>query len=360
MRPALKPGLFPVWRNRDTVQIGIDHRRAIALTGMGGTAGLIALLDGSRDLAQLLAAAGELGIPAATANRVLSLLAAGGALDDYPVSTYRTLPHALRRRLAAELATAALAHGDGDGGARTLARRQGACVRVSGMSPIGLSAASLLTAAGIGLVVTAGRVLAPPPAQGGARPGPAGPPANAGPRGAAGAPVGAASPPARQRRPPPGSPQLASGRNRTPDLVIIADSYQRELPAALLRAGVPHLAASAGEAIGVVGPLVLPGRTACLRCLDLARTERDPAWPLILAQLTSGGADPPACDAVLAMAVAAQAAAQALSFVDRGAAASAAVNGTLELVLPDWQWQRRTWQPHELCRCGRRPAGDSQ
>src|SRR5215469_10963542 len=34
MRPALKPGLLSVWRNRDTIQIGIDPRRAIALTGM--------------------------------------------------------------------------------------------------------------------------------------------------------------------------------------------------------------------------------------------------------------------------------------------------------------------------------------
>src|SRR5262249_49134357 len=36
MRPTLKPGLLPVWRNRDTVQIGIDPRRAVALTGMRG------------------------------------------------------------------------------------------------------------------------------------------------------------------------------------------------------------------------------------------------------------------------------------------------------------------------------------
>jgi bacteriocin biosynthesis cyclodehydratase domain-containing protein len=120
--------------------------------------------------------------------------------------------------------------------------------------------------------------------------------------------------------------------------------------------GVPHLAASASEAIGVVGPLVLPGRSACLRCLDLARTERDPAWPLILAQLASQAAtDPLGCDTLLATMVAAQAAAQALAFLDQGAEAAAAVtNGTLELVLPGWQWRRRTWQPHPQCGCQRR------
>jgi hypothetical protein len=115
---------------------------------------------------------------------------------------------------------------------------------------------------------------------------------------------------------------------------------------------VPHLATAASEAIGVVGPLVLPGSSACLRCLDLARAERDPAWPVILAQLAGQpDTDPPACDTVLATMVAAQAAGQALAFIDRGAGAAAVTNGTLELVLPGWQWRRRSWQPHPHCGC---------
>jgi hypothetical protein len=312
MRPALKPGLLTVWRNRDTVQIGVDPRRAIALTGMRGAAVLLALLDGSRDLAQILAAAGDAGISAEAADRVITLLAVGGALHDFPVTTYRAMPHGLRTRLAPELATAALAHGDADGGARILARRQGACVRVEGMSRVGLCIASFLTASGIGMVISAS-----PPLAGMARPGAAG---------------------------------------RHPDLVILADIHRRELPEILRRDGVPHLAAAASEAIGVVGPLVLPGRTACLRCLDLTRAEGDPAWPLILAQLSAGGADPPACDTVLAAAVATQAVAQALAFVDRPTSASTVTNGTLELVLPDWQWRRRTWAQHDRCGCGRQSA----
>jgi len=365
MRPALKPGLLAVWRNRDTVQIGIDHRRAIALTGMRGAAVLLGLLDGSRDLAQILAAAGEAGISPEAADRVITLLAVGGALHDFPVTAYRAMPQGLRTRLAPELATAALAHGDADGGARVLARRQGACVRVEGMSGVGLCLASFLTASGIGMVISAGR-----PAGTGAGPsapplaGPAaltGAPSPAGPAALTGAPS-PAGPAALAGAPPPaGLPPLAgkagpAATSRRPDLVILADIYRRELPEILGRAGVPHLAATASEAIGVVGPLVLPRRTACLRCLDLTRAERDPAWPLILAQLTGGGADPPACDTVLAAAVATQAAAQALAFVDRPASASAVINGTLELVLPDWQWRRRSWAPHDRCGCGRQSA----
>jgi bacteriocin biosynthesis cyclodehydratase domain-containing protein len=325
MRPALKPGLATVWRNRDTVQIGIDPRRAIALTGMRGAGDLLRLLDGSRDRRQVLAAAGDLGMDAATADRVLTLLAAAGALDDLPAGGYGAVPAGARARLAPELATASLAHGDADGGARTLARRQAACVRVHGASRAGLWIGGMLTAAGVGLVVATGV---------------------AGPAAA----VPAAAGPARTGT----APGPRSRPRRRPELVILADTPRRELPAALVRRAVPHLAAAASEAIGVVGPLVLPGRSACLRCLDLTRAEHDPAWPLILAQLASlTAADPLACDTVLATMVAAQAAAQALAFVDQGAAA-AVTNGTLELVLPGWQWRRRTWPPHPRCDCRHR------
>src|SRR5580692_2903819 len=84
MRPVLKRGLLPVWRDRDTLQIGIDSRRAVALTGMAGAAWVIGLLDGSRDRAQVVQTAADQGIPAETTERVLALLAAAGALDDFP------------------------------------------------------------------------------------------------------------------------------------------------------------------------------------------------------------------------------------------------------------------------------------
>jgi hypothetical protein len=319
---------------------------------MRGAAPLLGLLDGSRDRAQILAAAEDLGIPAAAADRVITLLAAGGALHDFPASTYRMLSPGLRSRLAPELATAALAHGDADGGARTLARRQGACVRVYGTGGVGLSVASLLTASGIGLVVSAGQLPGTP-----ARENVPGVPAGtADPRPAAGLAPGdsreqwALDPP---RDADPSVAHESSRRGRRPDLVILVDWRRQGLPDALARTGIPHLSAAASEAIGVVGPLVLPGRTACLRCLDLARAERDPAWPLILAQVTGHAADPPACDSVLAAMVAAQATAHALVFIDRPAAQSAVTNGTLELVLPGWQWRRRTWTIHPRCGCGR-------
>ena len=49
VRPKLKAGLLPLWRDRDTLQFGVDPRRAVALGGLGEVAAIISLLDGSRD-----------------------------------------------------------------------------------------------------------------------------------------------------------------------------------------------------------------------------------------------------------------------------------------------------------------------
>lgn len=328
----LKRGLLPVWRDRDTLQIGIDSRRAVALTGMAGAAWVIGLLDGSRDRAQVVQTAADRGIPAETTERVLALLATAGALDDFPAGTLRLLSPPLRARLATELAAASLAHRDGDGGARTLARRLTAQVRIHGAGTVGNGIASLLTSSGIGQVTNAD-----PPEH---------------PQKSQSTPDG----PGTLR---PGVPQAGIGgpgkappSAALPDLAILVGRHLMELRASLMRDQVPHLAVSADEAIGVVGPLVIPGRTACLRCLDLTRAERDPAWPLILAQLEGREPNPCACDAPLAAAVAAQAAAQVLAFIDRAVAADPVANGTLELVLPGWQWRRRTWPRHPGCSCG--------
>lgn len=339
MRPALKSGLLPVWRDRDTVQIGIDPRRAMALSGMNQAAALIGLLDGSRDRDQVIAAAAVRGIPVPAAERILTLLAAGGALDDFAAGMLRELSPALRAKLAAELATVSLAHGDGDGGARAIARRRAALVRIDGEQRIGRAIARILCTSGIGQVR-----LGQMPSSGCRRESASGWP-SAGPSLQPG-PPGSRTAAAVQAE-PPGSRSAVI----RPDLAILVGHQSPEAPNQLVRDRIPHLAVSAAEAIGVVGPLVIPGKTACLRCLDYFRASHDPSWPLILAQLATRRPDPPACDAVLAAAVAAQAAAQALTAIDKTPASSAAANGTLELVLPGWQWRRRTWSPHPACPC---------
>ena len=486
VRPALKQGLLPVWRDRDTLQIGIDSRRAVALTGLGGAAWLLSLLDGSRDRAQVIAAAVDRGLPASLADHVLTLLAAAGALDDHPAGTLRALTQAERARLAPELADASLAHGDTDGGARILARRQAARIHVCGPGPIAPAITAILTRAGVSEAVSASTWPVPPSAAPPGRPRPARRPASAAPpartadrasRLVGDAPPGAPrsgrqnrnGPPAasageagvsRARRPAggarsgrvasaalaphppsgdpakpgslppvrrtasaakpaaqdaqqaavparrtasPGSPatqdaqqmtpparqaesparpaaqnkrrvavparrapgasrrarELLAGREPRPDLIVLVGGPDPQVGQQLVADGLPHLVATGREAIGIVGPMVVPGRTACLRCLDLTRAELDPAWPLILAQLAGWQAEPPACGAVLTASVAALAAAQALLFVDRPGRAGPAWNGTLELEMPGWQWRRRTWLPHPDCTCAPRPRPPS-
>jgi bacteriocin biosynthesis cyclodehydratase domain-containing protein len=362
VRPALKPGLTPVWRDRDTLQLGVDSRRAVALSGMAGIAWVISLLDGSRDRAQVIEAAAHRGVPAETAERLLALLASAGALDDFPAATLRALSQPLRTRLAAELATVSLARGDCDGGARTLARRLAAQVRIHGSGRVAAGVASLLTTSAVCVThadpagQAAGSPSPPPPATAPA------PPATAPPATAPSAAPSAAAHPAAAATPPPSaaaSPRMTPASAARPDLVVLTARHLPELQAELMRDQVPHLVVSASEAIGIVGPLVIPGRTACLRCLDLFRTDHDPAWPLILAQLAGRPPGPLACDAPLAAAVAAQATSQALAFIDRGPSAVAVTNGTLELVLPSWQWRRRTWSPHPECSCGSHASATS-
>jgi bacteriocin biosynthesis cyclodehydratase domain-containing protein len=353
MRPAIKAGLLMVWRDPDTLQIGIDPRRAVALRGMRGAGPLINLLDGSRDLGQVLAAAQDQGIGRQAAERVIGLLAAAGALHDFPAATLRALPDGPRDRLARELASACLAHGYSDGGAHVLACRQAACVRVHGTGPVASGLASLLAASGVGQVSCTGTTGG---TADGTAAGTAADHAGPGPQLPSWPPAGrvrlghpGADPPSRARR---GGPR----DRRRPDLVVLSDGYRPELPGTLVAGNVAHLSVAASEAIGVVGPLVIPGRTSCLSCVDMARSDRDPAWPLILAQACGRAPHPAACAAVLAAAVAAQATAQALAFLDRAAPGAAVINGTLELVLPDWQWRRHSWIPHPQCRCSRRPA----
>jgi hypothetical protein len=348
MRPALKTGLRPLWRDRETLQVGVDPRRARALTGLGKAAAVVSLLDGSRDTAEVVRTAQTYGIRADAVHRVIGLLASAGVLDDFPAGLRAALPDYLRARIGPELACAALAYGHGDGGAAVLARRRAAFARVYGAGRVGACVATFLAASGVAWVScrdtgTAEAADVTPAGLG---------PADVGGGRAAGVAraVHRVAPEAR----------TADDARSLPDLAVVTGRPDPVLLAGLARDRIPYLVAHADEAIGTVGPLVLPGRSACARCVDLSKAARDPAWPRILAQASdiSGPgaaagtvAAAQACDTVLAAATAALAAGQALAFVDR-ACEPAAVSATLEVVLPGWQWQRRGWPAHPACTCG--------
>jgi bacteriocin biosynthesis cyclodehydratase domain-containing protein len=132
------------------------------------------------------------------------------------------------------------------------------------------------------------------------------------------------------------------------DLVVLADEIPDPALVASLRAdGAAHLAVRLRDGIGVVGPLVLPGRTACLGCLDLARSALDARWPVVAARLIgrAGAADPSCVTATVGLAVA-----QAVAAMEGGRPPT--LDATLELNVGTGTLVRRHWAAHPECPCG--------
>lgn len=87
----------------------------------------------------------------------------------------------------------------------------------------------------------------------------------------------------------------AAVTSTTADLVVLTDFLVSDprLVRGLHLAKVPHLPVRVRDGIGLIGPLVIPGMTSCLRCADLHRSDRDADWPAVAAQLRGavGNAD---------------------------------------------------------------------
>ena len=134
------------------------------------------------------------------------------------------------------------------------------------------------------------------------------------------------------------------------DAVVIVASYAVEphRHARWLRRDVAHLPIVYGDAGVTVGPLVRPGRGPCLRCIDLHRTDADPAWPAMATQLHTR--DPIGETAVTAAASAARAAGMLLA--ELGGAESGGEDGrSARLATGSVEWVSRAWEPHPECGC---------
>ncbi|SER97491.1 bacteriocin biosynthesis cyclodehydratase domain-containing protein [Lentzea albida] len=138
------------------------------------------------------------------------------------------------------------------------------------------------------------------------------------------------------------------------DLTVLAATLVPDpnLVSTLMAFRTPHLAVRVREGVGIVGPLVLPGRSSCLNCADLHRADQDPAWPVIAAQLVGR---PASTDVLFASGTAALAVAQVLESLvyvnGHEQAPPAVLNATLELDLATGVAERRSWYPHPDCQC---------
>jgi bacteriocin biosynthesis cyclodehydratase domain-containing protein len=75
---------------------------------------------------------------------------------------------------------------------------------------------------------------------------------------------------------------------RAPPTFGVAVSHQVHDPvvaAAWLRRDIPHLSVVIGDQRTRVGPVIVPGLTACAHCLDLHRSDVDGSWGVIAGQL---------------------------------------------------------------------------
>ena len=338
MRPVLTSAVSPLWRDPATLQLGRGSGRSAVVRGLDpALRSTLRLLDGTHDLAQLLQAATASGCAPGRVSALLDLLDHAGLLDDAAQErgTLAGLTRPERARLAPDVASLALVRGDG--GLPALALRRAVSVLVHGAGRVGAPLALALAAAGVGTVdvVDDTRARAEDAGVGGL------------PLDAVGRRRGEAARELLRRT----APSMPAGPVDRPDLVVLAEAEDaRQLARRLVLDGTPHLLVEVRDTTGVVGPLVLPGRSPCLRCLELTRCDLDPAWPALAAQLSSAGSAQPACDGPLALAVAAQGAMQVLAVVD-GTTDPAALGGTLEMALPDWRWRRRSWPRHADCGC---------
>jgi hypothetical protein len=339
MQLQIKPGLRQGWRGPQTVQIGLDARRGTVIGGLTSrdrtlieqlTAGLD---DDALDAGGRLRLSGD-----ERARELVRLLSDAGVLIRSRAgraALSRLGPH--RERLQADAEVWSVVHqGEGDAW-ELLAARAGREVEVVGGGRTGAGLATMLAAAGVGRV----RVRDPDPVR----------PTDVVPGGAGMSDVGSPREDAVRLALHRLGHQPCSGRRR-PDLVVLVEHTVADASGAdpLLAADVPHLSVVAGEAGATVGPMVLPGRGPCLRCLELHRTDRDPGWPQLLAQLLSGRRGTGAEESTCASLTAALACLQVVSHLD-GVKTPAALAATLEVELPDGLISRRTWPAHPACGC---------
>jgi bacteriocin biosynthesis cyclodehydratase domain-containing protein len=144
----------------------------------------------------------------------------------------------------------------------------------------------------------------------------------------------------------------------TADLVVLTDFLVSDprLVRDLHEAEVPHLPVRVRDGIGLIGPLVIPGVTSCLRCADLHRSDRDADWPAVAAQLRGavGNADRATLLATAALAL--NQVHRVISAIGDGHDARTTgplptLDTTLEFDVNAGTTTARRWSRHPRCEC---------
>ncbi|MCP3798519.1 hypothetical protein NLX83_04535 [Allokutzneria sp. A3M-2-11 16] len=308
-RPRLLPGLPVLWRGDGTVQIGLDPRYAVVVDRLSpDMVRVLRELDGRHTLDRLLDLGAQDG-SAETRSELAGLLSAldgAGVLDrdstGSPCAPQREPPPGL-------IADAGIwALRTGRACADILAERGRTTVHVHGSGRVADALAAILRSAGLGTV----------------------------------------------RR-------IAKRSRSIPDFAVLIGSVVQDHPlrTTLMADGVPHLAVELHEVSAHIGPFVVPGRTSCLTCVDLRRSERDPAWGVVSSQL--GTLSPPD-ELICAHGAAVVAAGQLLLMLSHSGGAAGLPptwNGSLELDPVRGKVFQRALPPRQGCACGGAEGGSA-
>jgi len=344
----IKSGFRRVWREAGSLQIGLSKRRGTVLLGL--TSGDLPLLDQLHEgVDASVFESAATGLDAERRRELVKLLLEAGVLIGDDSAGGRPGPQGLgpaAQRLVPDAAIWSVVHDQVGDGWRLLGARATRKVLICGAGRLGSTLAATLAATGIGEVAVedSRRVTA----------------ADLAPAGAGRPDLGrlredVAHAVVRRAGGRPGSPGTSLGQwpAGPPDLVVLIDHGAADAAKAsrLISDDIAHLSIVVREDDVIVGPLVRPGLGPCLRCLDLHRGDRDPAWPSILAQLLSPSAVVPSPEETASVGLAAGLAAlQVLAQLD-GLTTPAASGATLEVELPDGLIARRTWPAHAGCGC---------
>jgi hypothetical protein len=144
---------------------------------------------------------------------------------------------------------------------------------------------------------------------------------------------------------------VLGGRDEAPGLAVVVGAHlvAPAVSTYWLSRDIPLLPVIMGEESLTVGPLVVPGETACLYCVGCHRTDEDAAWPMIASQLLDPAqVTPLRVDAVSAV--------EAAAIVARTIRASqrresTGLEGAAVRIQPDGAVSRRAWAPHPRCSC---------
>jgi hypothetical protein len=315
--PRLQPASRVLVRADGTVHVGPDPAEGIRLSGLDGPErSLLRLLDGTHRRDQFVAEGRRRGVPAERSDRLLGVLSDARLLVSAPAGRrdHAGLPGWYRDPCDGEATALGWVGRDGRDGYSVLADRRGRRVAVLGRGAVAGGVAAALLRAGVGEVEQGIHV-----------------------RAALEVDTATGAPAAR--------PDVVVHVSAAPaDPVGLHEWHRARVT--VLPVGITHTKCT-------VGPLLVPGDGPCAECLELTRSDLDPSWPLVRAQLRAdaagGRADEPRGETSMRALAVGLASAVVLGHLDER---DLPPGGALDARLPWPAVKERLWPPHPRCTWG--------